>query len=96
VGVQLLECNGSKPLVAFVSQAQLLRQQGKAMQLEQVKVVQVSLAKSGANDLPICLVDHHLRFQCVPLFLATVESALFFFGRSIGLSVTSTTNTSQV
>lgn len=63
------------------------------MQLESAKVMDSTVAKSSANDLPIGLVDHHLRFQGVLLLLATVVTALFFLGRSIGLSVTSTTST---
>jgi hypothetical protein len=67
-----------KALIALVSQTQLFRQHGNTMPLEQVKVMHTSLAKGGTNDLPIYLVDHHLRFQRMPLFLATVVGSLFF------------------
>lgn len=82
-------------LITFVSQAQLLRQHRYPVLLKQSEVVDSSLAKGSTNDLPSRLIDDHLRFQGVLLFLATVVSSLFFFGRSMGLSVTSTVSTSQ-
>jgi len=47
-------------------------------------------AKSRANNLPTDLIDDDLRFQGVTLFLAAVVTTLFFWGCSMGLSVTST------
>src|SRR5215218_6057366 len=43
------------------------------------------------NDLARATVDDHLAFQGVSLLLATVVGFLLFFGRSIGVSATSTT-----
>ena len=55
-----------------------------------------SFPKSSANNLPGRLINNYLGFECVVLFLPTVVSSLLFFGRSIGLSVTSTTITCQL
>ena len=66
------------------------------MQLEQAEIIYFPLAELGRDNLTIRLVDNHLRFESVSLFLTTVVSSLFFFGRSIGLSVTSTTTTFQL
>lgn len=56
------------------------------MQLEQAKVMHSSLAKCSADDLSVSLIDHHLCFQDVPPFLATVVYSLFFrmLNRTLG------------
>jgi hypothetical protein len=64
--------------------------------LEQSKIMDSPFLESSANDLSVGLVNYDLCFQGMLLFLATVVAALFFFGRSIGLSVTSTTRTFHV
>ena len=50
---------------------------------------------SGRENLLAYDVDDNLAFQGVALFLATVVTPLFFWGRSIGLSVASTKTTVQ-
>src|SRR5215216_3129428 len=47
-----------------------------------------------ADDLAGAPVDNNLTFQRVPLLLAAVVSFLLFFGRSTGVSATSTTTNS--
>jgi flagellar motor switch protein FliM len=73
----------------------VLWQQRKTMLLKQPEIMDLPFPKRSANDLSGCLVDHHLGFQTMLLFLTAVVSALVFLGRSTGLSVTSTTSTSQ-
>lgn len=57
--------------------------------LEQVKIVTPTVFLRQTYDLPRGFVNHNLRFQRVPLFLAGVAAFLFFLGRSTGLSVAS-------
>src|SRR5947209_14897384 len=45
----------------------------------------------GADDLSSAPIDDHLTFQGVSLLLAAVIGFLLFFGRSTGVSATSTT-----
>ncbi len=47
-----------------------------------------------ANDLTSAPVDNHLALQGVALLFATVVGFLLFFGRSTGVSATSTTRNS--
>lgn len=58
------------------------------------KIVSCSFAKSCVENSFACSANSHLCFYRVPLFLARVEATLFFFGRSIADSTTSTTTTS--
>jgi len=58
------------------------------------KIVSRSFGKPRVNDLFGLFASPHLCFYRVPLFLARIISLLFFFGRSIGDSTTSTTTTS--
>ncbi len=44
-----------------------------------------------ADNLPCATIDDHLAFQSVALLFAAVIAFLLFFGRSIGVSATSTT-----
>src|ERR1700759_5087924 len=48
-------------------------------------------AMSRADDLSGAPLNHDLAFQGVPLLLAAVIGFLLFFGRSTGVSATSTT-----
>src|SRR5215213_10251282 len=48
----------------------------------------------GANNLPGAPLDNYLTLQGVPLLFATVIGFLLFFGRSTGVSATSTTTNS--
>ena len=63
---------------------------------EHREIVRFPISLSSANDPTSRLVNDNLRFYRVPLFLARIISALFFFGRSIGVSVTSTMTNSKV
>ncbi len=58
--------------------------------LKQFVIVRLAFAKEGCHDLFVFFINHNLRLQTVPLTLAAIESLLFFFGRSIKFSVTST------
>ncbi len=55
------------------------------------EVVHGAAPVMGAYQLPGAPVDHHLALQGVPLLLAAVVGFLLFFGRSTGVSATSTT-----
>ncbi len=48
------------------------------MLLKQPEVVDSSLGKGGAKDLPVRLINHYLWFKRMLFFLATVIAALFF------------------
>lgn len=63
---------------------------------EHRKIVRFAVALCRADDPVSRSVDNNLRFYRVPLFLARIVSLLFFFGRSIGVSVTSTITNSKV
>ena len=57
---------------------------------EQLEIMYGALFLGGTENLPCFGVNNDLRLYPVPLFLAGVPFFLFFLGRSIGLSVTST------
>lgn len=59
-------------------------------QLKQFVIVRPSFAEKGGGDFFALFINQKLSFQRVSLFLSRIKSALFFFGRSIKLSVTST------
>jgi hypothetical protein len=62
----------------------------------QGKVMLCPTAVRRTDDLSGALIDYHLAFQCVALLLAAVVAPLFFLGRSIGVSLASTTTASIV
>ena len=62
----------------------------------QGKVMLCPTAVRPTEDLLGARIDYHLAFQCVALFLAAVVAPLFFLGRSIGVSLASTTTASIV
>jgi hypothetical protein len=53
------------------------------------------LSKDSTQDFAVFLIDDQLCFQMVVLFFIRVAVALFFWGRSILVSVTSTMTTSK-
>ena len=63
----------------------------QAAALVESKVMDRAAPVMSANNLPGLTVDNHLALQGVALLFATVISFLLFFGRSIGVSATSTT-----
>lgn len=64
--------------------------------LKQAQIVYSPFARRNCEKLPTLEVNHQLRFERVPFVLATVKGSLFFLGRSIATSVTSTTTASQL
>lgn len=80
-------------LIALVCQTLYLWSESDLTVFEQAKVMNPTSGMCGTDDFVTQLVDNHLRFQSVPFLFSTIEALLFFFGRSIGLSVTSTTTT---
>ena len=62
----------------------------------QGKVMLCPTAVRRTEDLLGARIDYHLAFQCVALLLAAVVAPLFFLGRSIGVSLASTTTASIV
>jgi hypothetical protein len=60
---------------------------------QQLEIVPPSLGSGGAEDASAFGVRDNLLLQRVALFLARVETPLFFFGRSMGVSVASTSTT---
>jgi len=65
----------SHALIALVRQAQLLWKQGKAMQLEQAKIMDTPFLEGSADDLTVGLMRNDLCFQCMVLLLATQTDA---------------------
>src|SRR5438067_6683320 len=61
---------------------------------EEGEVMRSARPVCRTNDGTRPAVDDHLRLDGVPLLLARIVPPLFFFGRSIGVSVASTTMTS--
>ena len=77
------------PVSQISSQFQIFAQ-WHATQPEQFVAVRPSFAKKRRRDSFRFFLNNDLGFQTVPLFLARIKSLLFFFGRWISLSVTST------
>jgi hypothetical protein len=77
------------PISQIGAQFQVLAKSNAAL-LKQFVIVVAAFAEKCCRDLLAFFFNDELRFQTVPLFLAAVKGALFFFGRSISLSVTST------
>ncbi len=90
VGMQLLDA-----LVARVGLPGGIRVQCDPGFLEQVEVVLPSVGKAGAENLLCLLVRYDLALEGVPFLLAGVVLFLSFFGRSMGVSATSTRTTSN-
>lgn len=61
-----------------------------ATRLKQFVIVRFAFPEKRRHNSFRFFVNHTLRFQRVPLFLARIKLTLFFFGRSIKPSVTST------
>ena len=78
-------------LITGIAQAFNRLAQTQSALFEQFKIVCFAFCLARANDLSRFLVNDHLRFYRVPLTLARIVSALFFFGRSMTVSVASTT-----
>ena len=76
-------------LIACVRKELGLRFQAHAAVLEQPEVVPAAIAEIKADYLPARFVSDYLGFLGVPLLLPGIAWALFFLGRSTGLSVTS-------
>ena len=79
-----------QPLITAVRQQQNSPNDRLDRRLEQLEIVDGSLGLGRAKNFLRVNVDDDLCFYRVPLFLAGVVVFLFFLGRSIGLSVTST------
>ncbi len=78
-------------LIAAVSQHFKALVQLKLALLIKSEIVCWAATMGGADDLSGRAVNHNLRLQGVPLLLAAVIIFLLFFGRSTGVSATSTT-----
>ena len=67
-----------------------------AIAFKQPEIMSFSFWKSNAHNVFAFFVSCNLNFYCVPFFLARVVLLLFFWGRSISISVASTTTFSIV
>jgi hypothetical protein len=76
-------------LVAAVGEQFDARVRMQLAALEEPEIVLSAWAAGHRQERARGFVDGHLAFQRVALLLARVAGALFFFGRSRGLSVTS-------
>lgn len=90
VGMHLLDA-----FVAAVSQTDCGGEQRQARRFEEGKVMGFSFRKGGAKQPLIALSYDDLGFLGVALLFAAVGTLLFFWGRSVGTSVASTTTTSM-
>jgi len=91
VAVQLLPAH-----VARVGDGLGVGMEANARLLEHPEVVTAASGVCEADDRARRLVDDELRLQGVTLFLARVIPALFFWGRSTGVSVASISTISYV
>lgn len=80
-------------LVATVGQTTGGFKQRQTALFEESKVVGFAQTKSRAKQTLVLGSHNQLRFARVALFLAAVATALFFWGRSMGVSVASTITT---
>jgi len=85
----ILQFGLQSPITQVRAQFQLFAKSHSAL-LKQFVIVRFAFPEKRRNNLLGFFVDQDLCFQRVPLFLARIISTLFFFGRSIKLSVTST------
>lgn len=93
-GVATVGVNLPNALIASISHDLSVGMNLGAGFLKQPKIMASAAAKSRGNNLACCGVDHNLTFQRVAFFLPRVKASLFFRGRSIGVSVASTSTTS--
>ena len=56
---------------------------------EQPEIVLFPIAEAQADDFHCFLINDKLGFQCMPFLFSGIVSPLFFWGRSIGVSVAS-------
>src|SRR5215210_4366772 len=84
----------AQALIATVGQHLKALMQFKLALLIESKVMHGAAPVMSANNLMSLPVDNHLAFQGVALLFATVIGFLLFFGRSMGVSATSTTTNS--
>jgi len=85
----------SHALAPAVQQQLGAGQKARERPLEKAEIVRHSRGEGKADYQPVGFPRHDLRFHGAPLLLARIAPALFFFGRSIGVSVASTRITSQ-
>ena len=79
--------------VAAVRQAAGRLQQGQSALFKQGEVVGFARAKSRRHQRFIAFSHDDLRFARVPFLFTAIVPPLFFWGRSMGVSVASTTIT---
>ena len=83
-------------LIAFIGQTTRRLRQRRWPPTTDFDIVYATGIEGDIQHLQARQVDHRLAFQCMIFFLTAVVAALFFFGRSQGVSVASITTTSQV
>ncbi len=87
IGLSLLVLD---TLVAFVEPVRQAHRDLPRMPLKDLQIVDATGGEGRGQYLLGLQVNAQLRLERVVLFLATVVMALFFLGRSIGVSVAST------
>lgn len=87
--------NLANPLIPCVSQAQGMSGQSGTACLEQFQIVDSACTESGRDDFATGQVCQDLRFYSVAFLFTAVIISLSFLGRSIGVSLASTTTTSK-
>ena len=80
-------------LIPFVNQEKQLWRQRSGRLIKQLFIVDSTGTMGRLQNTPGFEVDDELAFQCMGFALTTVVTFLFFLGRSIGVSVASTTIT---
>lgn len=79
-----------QPLITTVGQQQNPAKDRPNRRFENLKIMHGPFVLGGAENFLRFDVDDDLRFYRMPFFFAGIPVFLFFLGRSIGLSVTST------
>lgn len=91
VGRTTVSMKFGNTLIASVCDPQLFKLSRQLSFLEETEIMLSPFAKRSTNNQPTEIVYDDLSFECVPFLLAAVVGSLVFLGRSIGLSLTSTT-----
>lgn len=89
VGRTTVSMEFGNALIASVCYPELFELSGQLRVFEQSEIMLAPFAERRADNLTAEVIHHNLCFQRVPFLLATVVRARFFFGRSIGVSLTS-------
>lgn len=85
-GIGMYRCNAGIACICFKFCAAPCMDSGF---FEQSEIVLFPVAETQANDFHCFLISDKLGFQCMSFLFSGIVVSLFFFGRSMGVSVAS-------